>query len=103
MYSRNDVYVEKSDTTRARISSVRASCGIDANGLFLTLEMCVYACVPQVDGGINAETVRSCAEAGADVVVAGSAVYKSDTPSEMCARLKKAVQAAIDARARHTS
>ena len=61
----------------------------------------MYAYVSQVDGGINSETVRPCAEAGADVVVAGSAVYKSDVPSEMCANLKKAVQAAMDAR--HTS
>ncbi|NED81449.1 ribulose-phosphate 3-epimerase, partial [Streptomyces sp. SID11233] len=29
----------------------------------------------QVDGGVSAETVERCAEAGADVFVAGSAVY----------------------------
>ncbi len=29
----------------------------------------------QVDGGVSAETIEACAEAGADVFVAGSAVY----------------------------
>ena len=32
----------------------------------------------QVDGGINAETAKICREAGADVLVAGSSVFKSD-------------------------
>jgi ribulose-phosphate 3-epimerase len=29
----------------------------------------------QVDGGVSADTIEQCAEAGADVFVAGSAVY----------------------------
>ena len=29
----------------------------------------------EVDGGINAETARLCIEAGANVLVAGSAIY----------------------------
>ncbi len=32
----------------------------------------------QVDGGVSAETIEQCAEAGADVFVAGSAVYGRD-------------------------
>jgi ribulose-phosphate 3-epimerase len=32
----------------------------------------------QVDGGVSAETIERCAEAGADVFVAGSAVYQAD-------------------------
>jgi len=32
----------------------------------------------QVDGGIDEETIEQCAEAGADVFVAGSAVYDAD-------------------------
>ncbi|MCW2940086.1 MAG: ribulose-phosphate 3-epimerase, partial [Actinomycetia bacterium] len=32
----------------------------------------------QVDGGVTAETIERCAEAGADVFVAGSAVYGAD-------------------------
>ena len=32
----------------------------------------------QVDGGVSAETIEQCAEAGADIFVAGSAVYGAD-------------------------
>ncbi|HEU0213281.1 MAG TPA: ribulose-phosphate 3-epimerase [Jiangellaceae bacterium] len=32
----------------------------------------------QVDGGVSAETIGRCAEAGADVFVAGSAVYEAE-------------------------
>ena len=32
----------------------------------------------QVDGGVSADTIEQCAEAGADVFVAGSAVYGAD-------------------------
>src|SRR5580658_5094089 len=35
----------------------------------------------QVDGGVHEETIERCAEAGADVFVAGSAVYGSDDPA----------------------
>ncbi|NEA40430.1 ribulose-phosphate 3-epimerase [Streptomyces sp. SID11385] len=35
----------------------------------------------QVDGGVSAETVERCAEAGADVFVAGSAVYGAKDPA----------------------
>jgi ribulose-phosphate 3-epimerase len=32
----------------------------------------------QVDGGVSASTIEQCAEAGADVFVAGSAVYGAE-------------------------
>jgi ribulose-phosphate 3-epimerase len=32
----------------------------------------------QVDGGVSADTIEQCAEAGADVFVAGSAVYGAE-------------------------
>jgi ribulose-phosphate 3-epimerase len=35
----------------------------------------------QVDGGVSAETIERCAEAGADVFVAGSAVYGAHDPA----------------------
>ncbi|WP_370892889.1 ribulose-phosphate 3-epimerase [Janibacter sp. GXQ6167] len=35
----------------------------------------------QVDGGVSAATIEQCAEAGADVFVAGSAVYGADDPA----------------------
>lgn len=42
----------------------------------------------QVDGGVNAETIKTCAKAGANVFVAGSAVFKSENPQETIALLK---------------
>lgn len=35
----------------------------------------------QVDGGVSGSTIERCAEAGADVFVAGSAVYGADDPA----------------------
>ncbi|MGH3312747.1 MAG: ribulose-phosphate 3-epimerase [Streptomyces sp.] len=35
----------------------------------------------QVDGGVSADTIEQCAEAGADVFVAGSSVYGTDDPA----------------------
>ena len=42
----------------------------------------------QVDGGVSLETIERCAEAGADVFVAGSAVYSADDPDAMIAALR---------------
>jgi ribulose-phosphate 3-epimerase len=42
----------------------------------------------QVDGGVSAETIDRCAEAGADVFVAGSAVFGAADPEAMVARLR---------------
>jgi ribulose-phosphate 3-epimerase len=41
-----------------------------------------------VDGGVSAETIGRCAEAGADVFVAGSAVYNADDAAAEIARLR---------------
>lgn len=43
----------------------------------------------EVDGGINAETIKIAAKAGANIFVAGSAVFKSECPSETIALLKQ--------------
>ena len=43
----------------------------------------------EVDGGINADTVKIAAEAGANVFVAGSAVFKSENPNNTIALLKQ--------------
>ena len=48
----------------------------------------------QVDGGISLETIERCAEAGADVFVAGSAVYSADDPDEMVTQLRKLAEGA---------
>jgi len=42
----------------------------------------------EVDGGVNAETGKLLAEAGADVLVAGSYVFNAPSPAEACALLK---------------
>ncbi len=48
----------------------------------------------QVDGGVSLETIGRCAEAGADVFVAGSAVYSADDPDAMVVSLRTAAEAA---------
>jgi ribulose-phosphate 3-epimerase len=42
----------------------------------------------QVDGGVTAETIGRCAEAGADMFVAGSAVFGSDDPAARVQELR---------------
>jgi ribulose-phosphate 3-epimerase len=42
----------------------------------------------QVDGGVGAETIERCAEAGADVFVAGNAVYGAEDPAEAVRNLR---------------
>ena len=42
----------------------------------------------QVDGGISADTIERCAEAGADTFVAGSAVYSAADPDAVVRALK---------------
>ena len=42
----------------------------------------------EVDGGINRGTVQSALNAGADVIVAGSAVFNAPDPSEEVALLR---------------
>ena len=42
----------------------------------------------QVDGGVSLETIERCAEAGADVFVAGSAVYSAADPDSMVKELR---------------
>jgi ribulose-phosphate 3-epimerase len=44
----------------------------------------------QVDGGVSLETIERCAEAGADVFVAGSAVFGADDPEAMISSLRAA-------------
>ena len=42
----------------------------------------------QIDGGVNEENVGEIKAAGADVIVAGSAVFKAENRTEMIAKLK---------------
>jgi ribulose-phosphate 3-epimerase len=48
----------------------------------------------QVDGGVSLETIERCAEAGADVFVAGSAVFDADDPEAMVLALRDRAEAA---------
>ncbi|HEY3958144.1 MAG TPA: ribulose-phosphate 3-epimerase [Streptosporangiaceae bacterium] len=43
----------------------------------------------QVDGGVDEQTIGRCAEAGADVFVAGSAVYSADDPAAAVRQLRR--------------
>jgi ribulose-phosphate 3-epimerase len=47
----------------------------------------------QVDGGVSAETIERCAAAGADVFVAGAAVFRADDHDEAVRRLRERAQA----------
>ena len=47
----------------------------------------------QVDGGINTETVKIAGKAGANVMVAGSAVFNSENPKETIRLLKQNAKA----------
>jgi ribulose-phosphate 3-epimerase len=58
---------------------------IDRHGLEMWL---------QVDGGVSLETIERCAEAGADVFVAGSAVFRADDPGLMIEQLRSCAAAA---------
>jgi ribulose-phosphate 3-epimerase len=52
----------------------------EAAGLDVTLE---------VDGGVKAQNANQCVEAGADILVAGSAVYNErETPQQALAALR---------------
>jgi ribulose-phosphate 3-epimerase len=46
----------------------------------------------EVDGGLSESTVDQAAEAGANVIVAGSAVFGAKDPAEVISRLREAVE-----------
>ena len=48
----------------------------------------------QVDGGVSVETIALAAKAGADAFVAGSAVYKAESPSQVLDQLRELARAA---------
>jgi ribulose-phosphate 3-epimerase len=61
---------------------------LDRRGLSLSI---------QVDGGINEDTARVAAEAGATVFVAGNAIFKADDPLAAARRIRTAAEAACPA------
>ncbi|MCA9396953.1 MAG: ribulose-phosphate 3-epimerase [Candidatus Omnitrophica bacterium] len=50
----------------------------------------VYSKDIEIDGGINTQTAAEAVEAGANVLVAGTAIFKSDNPAETVRQLKNA-------------
>ncbi|MDF2967235.1 MAG: ribulose-phosphate 3-epimerase [Nocardioidaceae bacterium] len=48
----------------------------------------------QVDGGVSADTIERCADAGADMFVAGSAVFGADEPDRAVDGLRRQAEAA---------
>lgn len=49
----------------------------------------------EVDGGVGPDTIHKCAEAGANMIVSGSAVMKSDDPRSVIRNLRDVVNEAI--------
>lgn len=43
----------------------------------------------EVDGGVNEDTISYCTEAGADVVVAGSAIFKTKRPRALMTKFRE--------------
>ena len=66
------------ERTYEKIRKLRAM--IDEQGLSTLIE---------VDGGVNTENAHLLFEVGADVLVAGNAVFKSDNPEETIGTMKK--------------
>jgi ribulose-phosphate 3-epimerase len=62
---------------------------IDASGHAVEIE---------IDGGINVDTAPAAAAAGADILVAGSAVFRADDPLAAARRIRAAAQGAVRAR-----
>lgn len=50
----------------------------------------------EVDGGISLETIALAAEAGANVFVAGSAIFQADSPKNIMNEMKNKVKSAIN-------
>ena len=68
------IFIEQ---TYAKITKLRAM--IDAVGASTIIE---------IDGGVNADNARQLLDAGADALVAGSFVFRSDNPEATIANLK---------------
>lgn len=48
----------------------------------------------EVDGGVGPKTIGVCAEAGSNVIVAGTAIFGAENPEEVITNLKDAVNTA---------
>ena len=85
-----DMVLPKLRRTRALLTARNALRGSPERAIWL-----------QVDGGVSDETIERCAEAGADVFVAGSAVYGASDPAQAVRDLRDQAQRATAAAAWH--
>ena len=53
-------------------------------------------CHLEVDGGVDLNSAVTCVKAGANVLVAGSSVYKAEVPAECIAQMRKLGQEAVE-------
>ena len=81
-----DIVLPKIRRTRAMLIARNARRSLAAEGREIWL---------QVDGGVSDETIERCAEAGADVFVAGSAVYGAQDPVRAARDLREQAERAI--------
>lgn len=52
----------------------------------------------QVDGGLGKETIPAAADAGANVIVAGTSVFKAESPAQMIELLRNRVKESLEAK-----
>jgi ribulose-phosphate 3-epimerase len=78
-----DMVLPKIRRTRALLAHRNASRGPEGREIWL-----------QVDGGVSEETIERCADAGADVFVAGSAVYGARDPARAVRDLRERAERA---------
>jgi ribulose-phosphate 3-epimerase len=78
-----DMVLPKIRRTRAMLASRNAHRGPEGREIWL-----------QVDGGVSEETIERCADAGADVFVAGSAVYGAHDPARAVRELREQAERA---------
>ncbi|KZV92486.1 ribulose-5-phosphate 3-epimerase [Exidia glandulosa HHB12029] len=57
----------------------------------------------EVDGGVGPATIDQCAHAGANVIVAGTAIFAAENPEHVIATLKATVEKALQAKGVSTS
>ena len=65
------------EDTYARVEALKAE--IEAQGLDIPIE---------VDGGVSAANAAALVKAGAEILVAGSAVFKAEDPAAMIAQMR---------------
>jgi ribulose-phosphate 3-epimerase len=87
-----DLVLPKIRRTRAMLTARNAQRGSAEREIWL-----------QVDGGVSDETIERCADAGADVFVAGSAVYGAQDPARAVHELRDQAQRATAAAAWHSA